>query len=111
MIFSLYIVSSLGLVVTSEHLRANVSELVPVTPPVASSATYRVSLACALLYAIPRTSVLGAILVTGYFGGAVATELRVGGVFVGPLMLGIFAWAGLYLRDARVRALIPLRAT
>ena len=69
-----------------------------------------VELACVLLYAIPRTSVLGAILLTGYLGGAVATHVRVGDpAFVGPLLLGILAWAGLYLRDDRLRPLLPLR--
>ena len=66
--------------------------------------------ACTLLYALPRTSVIGAILLTGYLGGAVATHLRVGSpVFSHTLFgvyLGLLVWAGLYLRDARVRALI-----
>jgi len=69
-----------------------------------------VEFVCALLYAIPRTAFLGAILVTGYFGGAIATQVRVGDpTFFSPLLLGIFAWAGLYLRDDRLRALMPLR--
>jgi hypothetical protein len=69
-----------------------------------------VELACAVLYVIPRTAVLGAVLVTGYLGGAVATHVRVGDPsFVMPLVLGVLAWAGLYLRDARVRSLLPLR--
>ena len=71
------------------------------------------TLVCTLLYAIPRTSVLGAILLTGYLGGAIATHLRVGSpVFIHLLFglyLGLMAWGGLYLRDARLRALIPLR--
>jgi hypothetical protein len=69
-----------------------------------------VELLCAVLYAIPRTSVLGAILITGYLGGAVATHVRIGEMFVPPLMLGIFAWAGLFLRDRRLRELLPLRS-
>jgi hypothetical protein len=68
-----------------------------------------VEIACAILYAIPRTAVLGAILLTGYFGGAVATHVRVGEPFFLALIVGIMVWAGLYLRDARVRELIPLR--
>jgi hypothetical protein len=69
-------------------------------------------LACAVLYVIPRTSVLGAILVTGYLGGATATHVRLGeAVFVAPVILGILAWAGLFLRDPRLRALLPLRRT
>lgn len=68
-----------------------------------------VEIVCALLYAIPQTSVLGAILLTGYLGGAVATHVRVSEGFESPIVLGIAIWAGLFLRDARVRALLPLR--
>jgi len=69
-----------------------------------------VELVCALLYVIPRTAVLGAILVTGFFGGAIATHARVHDPgFVNALVLGIFVWVGLYLRDPRLRALLPLR--
>jgi uncharacterized membrane protein YphA (DoxX/SURF4 family) len=64
---------------------------------------------CALLYAIPRTAVLGAILVTGYMGGAILAHLRIGDPFVTPILVGIVAWAGLFLRDERLRALLPLR--
>jgi hypothetical protein len=70
-----------------------------------------VELSCALLYIIPKTSVLGAILVTGYLGGAVATHVRVlEPVFVSPFLCGILAWLGLWLRDGRIRALIPLKS-
>ncbi len=65
-----------------------------------------------LLYAIPRTSVLGAILLTGYLGGALATHVRVGaGWFpiLFPVIFGFFIWGGLYLRDRRLSHLIPLR--
>jgi hypothetical protein len=59
---------------------------------------------------IPRTAVLGCILVTSYLGGAAATQVRMLEVwFLFPVVLGILSWAGLYLRDARVRALIPFR--
>lgn len=69
-----------------------------------------VELACAVLYVIPRTAVLGAILVTGYLGGATATHVRVGeAAFVAPVFAGMLAWAGLFLRDPRLRALLPLR--
>ena len=65
------------------------------------------------LYIIPRTSVLGAILLTGYLGGAVATHVRVGNpVFTHmlfPVYLGVLIWLGLYLRDTRLRGLVPLR--
>jgi hypothetical protein len=66
-------------------------------------------LVCAVLYAIPQTSVLGAVLTTGYLGGAIATEVRINHGFGVPLLLGVFVWAGLFLRDARVRALLPWR--
>jgi hypothetical protein len=62
--------------------------------------------ACAVLYLVPRTAVFGAILITGYLGGATATHLRVGDpFFVQPLLI-VLAWGGLYLRDARVRELL-----
>ena len=66
-------------------------------------------LVCTALYVIPRTSVLGAILLTGYLGGATATHLRVGDPYFAPVVLGMLLWGGLYLRDRRLRALIPLR--
>jgi hypothetical protein len=68
-------------------------------------------LTCTVLYLVPRTALLGAILVTGYLGGAVVTHVRVGEYLVAlaPALLGVFAWGGLYLRDPRVRALLPLR--
>ena len=71
-------------------------------------------LACLAVYAIPRTSILGAILLTGYLGGAVASHVRVEeGPFpvCFPVIVGALLWAGLYLRDARLRALLPLRKT
>ena len=71
------------------------------------------TLILAALYAVPRTSVLGAILLTGLMGGAMATHLRVGSPlfshFLFGLYLGLLVWGGLFLRDERVRALIPLR--
>jgi hypothetical protein len=70
-------------------------------------------LSCTALYAIPRTSVLGAILLTGFLGGTVATHVRVGSPIFSHMLfgvyLGIMLWGGLYLRDERVRALIPYR--
>ena len=62
-----------------------------------------------LLYVIPQTAVLGAILLTGYLGGAVATHVRAGEAWFFPVIFGVLVWLGLYLRDARVRALAPLR--
>jgi hypothetical protein len=68
----------------------------------------------ALLYALPRTAVLGAIVLTGFFGGAVATHLRMGNPLFShllfPVYLGAIMWAGLVLRDPRLRALLPFRA-
>ena len=66
-------------------------------------------LACTILYIIPQTSVLGAILLTGYLGGATATHVRIGDNFVAPIIMGVLVWLGLFLRDARLRALLPLR--
>jgi hypothetical protein len=71
------------------------------------------ALLCAILYAIPRTAVLGAILLTGYLGGAVATHVRVSDPLfthiLFPVYFGVLAWVGLYLRDERLRALVPVR--
>jgi hypothetical protein len=69
-----------------------------------------VELVCTVLYVFPRTSVLGAILLTGYLGGAIATHVRIGDPFIGPIILGVMIWLGLFLRDARLRTLIPLRS-
>ncbi|WP_243303766.1 DoxX family protein [Geothrix oryzisoli] len=70
-------------------------------------------LTCVVLYAVPRTSVLGAILLTGYLGGAVATHVRVGDPLFShilfPTYVAALVWGGLYLRDARLGALLPLR--
>jgi len=66
-------------------------------------------LTCALLLLIPRTAVLGAILVAGYMGGAIATHARIGEPFFVQAGVGLLAWLGLYLREPRLRELIPLR--
>jgi hypothetical protein len=68
-------------------------------------------LASTVLYIIPRTSILGAILLTGYLGGAVATHVRVGAGWFSilfPVIIAAAVWGGIYLRDERLRALIPL---
>ncbi|XYI03932.1 DoxX family protein [Sorangium sp. So ce1128] len=67
-----------------------------------------VELLAAVLYAVPRTAPLGAILVTAHLGGAVAGHVRVGEPFVNAVVIGILAWGGLFLRDPRVRELLPL---
>jgi hypothetical protein len=70
-----------------------------------------VEIACTVVYAIPRTSILGAILLTGYLGGATAANVRVGDpTFFMPVIFGVLVWAGLFLREDRLRALIPLRS-
>ena len=72
-----------------------------------------VLLASTVLYVFPRTSVLGSILLTGYLGGAVATHVRIGNPLfthvLFPVYLGVMLWLGLYLRDARLRVLVPFR--
>ena len=72
-----------------------------------------VLLTCTVLYVIPQTAILGAILLTGYLGGAVATHVRVGSPLfthiLFPVYLAVLIWGGIYLRDERLRALIPLR--
>jgi hypothetical protein len=68
-----------------------------------------VEIACTIIYVVPQTAVLGAILLTGYLGGATATHLRIGDPFYGPILFGVLVWLGLFLRDARLRAIVPLR--
>lgn len=71
-----------------------------------------VTLACTALYAWPRTALLGAVLLTGLFGGAIATHLRIGSPLVSHTLFGIYfgitVWGGLWLRDERVRRVMPL---
>lgn len=68
-----------------------------------------VQLACTFIYLVPRTSILGAILLTGYLGGATATNVRVGDTWIPTVILGVLVWGGLFLREPRLRALMPLR--
>jgi hypothetical protein len=72
-----------------------------------------VLLVCTVLYAIPRTAIFGAILLTGYLGGAVASKVRIDDPLFGSVLFGVYfgilAWGGLYLRDNRLRTLIPSR--
>jgi len=73
-----------------------------------------VILVCTALYALPRTAVLGAILLTGYLGGAIASHLRIGSPLFSHILfglyLGLMVWGGLYLRDRGIRKLIPVRS-
>jgi hypothetical protein len=68
-------------------------------------------LGCIVLYVIPRTAVLGSVLLTGYLGGAIATYVRIGEPYpvLVPLSTSVIAWAGIWLRDERLRSLMPLR--
>jgi hypothetical protein len=72
-----------------------------------------VELVCLALYVIPQTSVLGAIVFTGYLGGAIATHVRIGSPLFShvlfPIYVAVLIWGGLYAREGRVRALIPIR--
>ena len=68
-----------------------------------------VELSCLAIFLIPRTAVLGAVLLTGYLGGAVATHVRIHDNFIPPVIGGVLVWLALFLRDPRVRALLPLR--
>ena len=72
-----------------------------------------IALVCAILYALPRTAVLGAILTTGFLGGAICSHFRLGEIGSPPqivsVLIGVLAWGGLYLRDPRLRMLLPLR--
>lgn len=82
-------------------------------PPHLSATLGVILLLCTALYVIPRTAVLGAVLMTGYLGGAISTHLRIGDApftFVFPLIVAGFLWGSLYLRDPRVRALLPVRS-
>jgi hypothetical protein len=66
---------------------------------------------CVIVHLIPKTTVLGAILLTGYLGGAVVTHVRMGQMqFVGAVIVGVLIWGGLFLREPRVRALIPFKS-
>jgi hypothetical protein len=102
----------------------SIGKLIPLAPVVEGSlqlgypeSTIRVIgiilMICVIAYAVPRTSVLGAILLTGYLGGAVATHLRVGSPplthTLFPIYVGVLIWGGLMLREDRLKRLVPLR--
>jgi DoxX-like family len=81
----------------------------PATPEMARGLGI-LALLCTALYAVPRTSLIGAILLTGYLGGAIATQLRIGAPLFSHILFGVYlgliVWGGLVLRDGRVRALL-----
>jgi len=83
-----------------EHLELHKIPIVPLSI---------LELTCVAVYLIPPTSVLGAILLTGYLGGAILTHWRVGDMFIVHIVLGMVIWLGIYLREDRLRALIPVR--
>ena len=72
-----------------------------------------IALVCTILYAVPRTAVLGAVLLTGFFGGAVASKIRIEDPLFSSILFAVYfgfiAWGGLYLRDERLRGLFPFR--
>lgn len=72
-----------------------------------------IELACLVMYLVPRTSVLGALVLTGYLGGAIATHVRIGSPLLThtlfPIYVALMVWGGLYLRESRLRALLPFR--
>jgi hypothetical protein len=68
-----------------------------------------VEILCVVLYLIPRTAILGAILIAAYLGGATAAHVRIGDSFIVPVLLGMVAWIGLWLRDSRIRELLPVQ--
>jgi DoxX-like family len=68
-----------------------------------------VEISCAILYLMPQTAILGAVLLTGYLGGAIATHVRIHENFIGPAIIGVFVWLAVFLRDPRVRAILPIR--
>jgi hypothetical protein len=78
-------------------------------PPETGRPIIIAEIACALVYAIPQTSILGAILLTGYLGGATATHVHAGEPFFFPIIFGIIVWLGVFFRESRLRTLLPLR--
>ena len=78
-------------------------------PPSANLLIPILEIVCAILYIIPQTSVLGAVLLTGYLGGATASHIRIGEPPIAPLVVAAFVWLAIYLREPRLRALLPLR--
>jgi hypothetical protein len=69
-----------------------------------------IELACVVLYLVPHTAMLGAILLTGYMGGVIVTHMRLDEPVLIPLVLGVVVWLGLFLRDPRLHRLVPLRS-
>lgn len=68
-----------------------------------------VELLCVLFFVIPRTAALGAVLLTGYLGGAIATHVRIGDPFIMPVIVGMAVWLAVFMREPRVRTILPIR--
>jgi hypothetical protein len=102
----LLIANTLGLIHKAESVKYFVAYGYPESAYIPICIVFFV---CVLVYAIPRTSILGAILLTGYFGGATATHVRAGEPFFIPVVVGVLVWLGIFLREERLRALVPLR--
>jgi hypothetical protein len=82
-------------------------------PPGIAVAIGSILLACVVVYSIPRTSILGAILLTAYLGGATASQMRISAPLfetLFPVIFAVLMWAGIFLRDSRLSAIIPLRS-
>lgn len=116
-----WILSGLALLLLSVDAAGKLLQVDPVVqgtarlgyPAQAVATIGALELAALLAYAVPGSAVLGALLLTGFFGGAVATHLRIGDPLwshvLSPVYMALFVWAGLWLREPRLRALLPLR--
>jgi DoxX-like protein len=105
-VVALFALNAMGLLNKAESLKHFVAYGYPESAFVPISIVFFV---CILVYAIPRTAIFGAILLTGYFGGAVATHVRAGEPYFFPIVFGVLVWLGIFLREERLRALVPLR--
>jgi hypothetical protein len=105
-VVSLLALNAMGLLRKAESLKHFVAYGYPESAFVPISIVFFV---CILVYAIPRTAILGAILLTGYFGGATATHVRAGEPYFFPIIFGVLVWLGVFLQYQGLRSLVPLR--
>lgn len=105
-VVALLALNAMGLLNKAESLKHFVAYGYPESAFVPISIVFFV---CILVYAIPRTAMFGAILLTGYFGGAVATHVRAGEPYFFPIVVAVLVWLGIFLRDQKLRALVPFR--
>jgi hypothetical protein len=105
-VLALLALNAMGLLNKAESLKHFVAYGYPESAFIPISIVFFV---CILVYAIPRTAIFGAILLSGYFGGAVATHVRAGEPYFFPIVVAVLVWLGIFLRDARLRSLVPLR--